>query len=49
VQAVHSDDLKLSLVLSVLQSPEQPLRAYIILDLLRDDGLRAPFQISRPM
>jgi Fur family zinc uptake transcriptional regulator len=53
LQAVPSDDLKLtrnqSLVLSVLQSSEQPLSAYAILDRLRDDGLRAPLQIYRAL
>jgi Fur family transcriptional regulator, zinc uptake regulator len=53
LQAVHSDDLKLtrnqSLVLSVLQSSDQPLSAYTILDRLRDDGLRAPLQIYRAL
>ncbi|MBY5639356.1 transcriptional repressor [Rhizobium leguminosarum] len=53
LQAVHSDDVKLtrnqSLVLSVLESSEQPLSAYTILDRLRDDGLRAPLQIYRAL
>ncbi|UXN57490.1 Fur family transcriptional regulator [Phyllobacterium zundukense] len=53
LQAVHSDDLKLtrnqSLVLSVLQSSEQPLSAYTILDRLREHGLRAPLQIYRAL
>lgn len=53
LQAVHSDDVKLSrnqsLVLSVLQSSDQPLSAYTILDRLRDDGLRAPLQIYRAL
>jgi Fur family zinc uptake transcriptional regulator len=53
LQAVHSNDLKLtrnhSLVLSVLQSSDQPLSAYSILDRLRDDGLKAPLQIYRAL
>ncbi|MDE3813333.1 transcriptional repressor [Sinorhizobium meliloti] len=53
LQAVHPDDVKLtknqSLVLSVLQSSEQPLSAYTILDRLSDDGLRAPLQIYRAL
>jgi Fur family zinc uptake transcriptional regulator len=53
LQAAHSDDLKLtknqSLVLSVLQSSEQPLSAYSILDRLRDEGLRAPLQVYRAL
>ncbi|MBY3125488.1 Fur family transcriptional regulator [Rhizobium laguerreae] len=53
LQAAHSDDLKLTrnqcLVLSVLQSSDQPLSAYTILDRLRDDGLRAPLQIYRAL
>lgn len=48
---VHSDNLKLtknqSLVLRVLQSSDQPLSAYTILDRLRSDGLKAPLQVSR--
>lgn len=53
LQVAHLDDLKLtrnqSLVLSVLQSSEQPLSAYTILDRLRDDGLKAPLQIYRAL
>ncbi|NVP58606.1 Fur family transcriptional regulator [Mycoplana rhizolycopersici] len=53
LQAAHTHDVKLtrnqSLVLSVLQSTEQPLSAYTILDRLRDDGLRAPLQIYRAL
>ncbi len=53
MQAAHSDDLKLtrnqSLVLSVLQSSEQPLSAYSILDRLREEGLRAPLQVYRAL
>lgn len=51
--AAHIDDPKLtknqSLVLSVLQSSNQPLSAYTILDRLRDDGLKAPLQIYRAL
>lgn len=51
--AAHIDDPKLtknqSLVLSVLQSSDQPLSAYTILDRLRDDGLKAPLQIYRAL
>lgn len=53
LQAAHTHDVKLTrnqrLVLSVLQSTEQPLSAYTILDRLRDDGLRAPLQIYRAL
>lgn len=53
VQTVHSDDLKLtrnqSLVLSVLQSSEQPLSAYRILDRLRSEGFKAPLQVYRAL
>lgn len=52
-QAAHVHDLKLtrnqSLVLSVLQSSNQPLSAYTILDRLRDDGLKAPLQVYRAL
>ncbi|NRP75769.1 Zinc uptake regulation protein [Ensifer psoraleae] len=52
-QATHADDLKLtknqSLVLAVLQSSEQPLSAYSILDRLREHGLKAPLQIYRAL
>jgi len=52
-QAAHVHDFKLtrnqSLVLSVLQSSNQPLSAYTILDRLRDDGLKAPLQIYRAL
>ncbi|WP_420360884.1 Fur family transcriptional regulator [Agrobacterium rubi] len=51
--APHIDDPKLtknqSLVLSVLQSSDQPLSAYTILDRLRDDGLKAPLQVYRAL
>lgn len=51
--AIYADDLKLtrnqSLVLSVLQSSDQPLSAYTILDRLREEGLRAPLQIYRAL
>lgn len=50
---VHIDDLKLtknqSLVLSVLQSSDQPLSAYRILDRLRDEGFKAPLQVYRAL
>ncbi|SMD17706.1 Fur family transcriptional regulator [Rhizobium sp. RU36D] len=53
LQAVHCNDLKLtrnqSLVLSVLQSSDQPLSAYRILDRLRDDGFKAPLQVYRAL
>ncbi|OJF89867.1 Fur family transcriptional regulator [Pararhizobium antarcticum] len=53
LHAAHSDDLKLtrnqSLVLSVLQSSDQPLSAYGILDRLRGDGLKAPLQVYRAL
>lgn len=52
-QAAHIHDLKLtrnqSLVLSVLQSSNQPLSAYSILDRLRDDGFKAPLQVYRAL
>ena len=52
-QAARSDDPKLTrnqgLVLSVLQSADQPLSAYTILDRLRDDGLKAPLQVYRAL
>ncbi|MBY5746871.1 hypothetical protein HFO28_25295 [Rhizobium leguminosarum] len=34
---------------SVLQSSEQPLSAYTILDRLRHEGSRAPLHIYRPL
>jgi Fur family zinc uptake transcriptional regulator len=50
---VHSENPKLtknqSLVLSVLQSSDQPLSAYTILDRLRSDGLKAPLQVYRAL
>lgn len=53
LQAVDCDDLKLtrnqSLVLSVLQSSDQPLSAYRILDRLRDEGFKAPLQVYRAL
>jgi Fur family transcriptional regulator, zinc uptake regulator len=46
---VHADDLKLTrnqnLVLSVLQSCDQPLSAYTILGRLRDDGIKASLHL----
>ncbi|WP_246710815.1 Fur family transcriptional regulator [Mesorhizobium sp. RMAD-H1] len=49
----HANDLKLtrnqSLVLSVLESSEQPLSAYGILDRLREHGLKAPLQVYRAL
>lgn len=49
----YLDDLKLtrnqSLVLSVLQSSDQPLSAYRILDRLRDEGFKAPLQVYRAL
>ncbi|MBU1315939.1 MAG: transcriptional repressor [Alphaproteobacteria bacterium] len=51
--AADADDLKLtknqSLVLSVLQSTDQPLSAYTILARLRDDGIKAPLQVYRAL
>jgi Fur family transcriptional regulator, zinc uptake regulator len=53
LQAVDCDNLKLtrnqSLVLSVLQSSDQPLSAYRILDRLRDEGFKAPLQVYRAL
>jgi Fur family zinc uptake transcriptional regulator len=50
---VHADDPKLTrnqnLVLSVLQSCDQPLTAYTILGRLRDDGIKAPLQVYRAL
>ncbi|MBK0023953.1 transcriptional repressor [Ochrobactrum sp. S46] len=37
------------LVLSVLESAEQPLSAYRILDNLRQEGLKAPLQVYRAL
>nr|WP_281032616.1 transcriptional repressor [Phyllobacterium salinisoli] len=51
--AVYADSRKLtrnqSLVLSVLQSSNQPLSAYTILDRLRHEGLKTPLQIYRAL
>lgn len=51
--SIYIDDLKLtknqSLVLSVLQSSDQPLSAYRILDRLRDEGFKAPLQVYRAL
>ncbi|PDT80242.1 Fur family transcriptional regulator [Sinorhizobium sp. BJ1] len=53
LQATHADESKLtknqSLVLAVLQSSEQPLSAYSILDRLREHGLKAPLQLYRAL
>jgi Fur family zinc uptake transcriptional regulator len=53
LQAVDYGELKLtrhqSLVLSVLQSSDQPLSAYRILDQLRDEGVKAPLQVYRAL
>jgi len=53
LQTVDCDDLKLtrnqSLVLSVLQSSDQLLSAYRILDRLRDEGFKAPLQVYRAL
>jgi Fur family zinc uptake transcriptional regulator len=53
LQPTDVHDLKLTrnqgLVLSVLQSSNQPLSAYTILDRLRDDGLKAPLQVYRAL
>jgi Fur family transcriptional regulator, zinc uptake regulator len=38
-----------SLVLSVLESSQQPLSAYSILDRLRGHGLKAPLQVYRAL
>ena len=38
-----------TLVLDVLAASETPLSAYAILDVLRDDGLRAPLQVYRAL
>lgn len=38
-----------TLVLSALQQAKMPLSAYALLDLLRDEGLRAPPQIYRAL
>ena len=38
-----------SLVMDALSDAEGPMSAYTILDLLRDDGLRAPLQVYRAL
>jgi Fur family transcriptional regulator, zinc uptake regulator len=38
-----------ALVLGVLNAAQKPVTAYSILDVLRDDGLRAPLQIYRAL
>ena len=38
-----------SLVFGVLTNAESPLSAYTILDLLRDDGFKAPLQVYRAL
>lgn len=53
LQMADVGDFKLTknqgLVLSVLQSSDQPLSAYAILDRLRDHGIKAPLQIYRAL
>ncbi|QRI66204.1 transcriptional repressor (plasmid) [Shinella sp. PSBB067] len=52
-QVAHTHDLTLTknqgLVLGVLESSDQPLSAYSILDRLRSHGLKAPLQVYRAL